>query len=200
MEPVLGALGEQKDQGRVQMTLSQFLSYCIPKPMGSTRRDPRVQRLLTHSERHITSGIALTGCSERIQSRPKVLAQILHGPGSAARPKNNVSRACLGSRPADILGCNYSDLLSLENREAGDNRAIWQVSGAFYPFLIRRLFRQPGLGLENIHEFFDAVLLRAKLLECSQDLAQLRRSLIVSKSINVFVNVLLHLSSPLPGV
>jgi hypothetical protein len=85
---------------------------------------------------------------------------------------------------------------TLENSEAGNDRAIGQVGGALDMFAVVHIFRQADLWLENLNELLHAGLLSTQLLERLQDLAQLSRCLIVGKPVNIFMHVLSHRSSP----
>ena len=63
--------------------------------------------------------------------------------------------------------------LSLENSQPGNHGAIGQVRRTLDMALAIFLLGHPEFRLEHFHELLHAVLLRAKLLECLQDLAQL---------------------------
>jgi hypothetical protein len=80
----------------------------------------------------------------------------------------------------------------LQNCEARYDYAVRQMSRAFYVVLIGGLHGQSNLGLENLHKLFYTVLLGTQLLESPKDLPQLRGCLVVSESVDVFMNVLSH--------
>ena len=83
-------------------------------------------------------------------------------------------------------------LLLLENREAGDDRAIGQMGGALYVILFEFRYRQPNFGLENFHELLYTVLLCTQPLKRLEDFFELRGSLVICESVDILMYVLSH--------
>jgi hypothetical protein len=86
-----------------------------------------------------------------------------------------VSPTRLGSRLAGLAGETGLELRRsrLENSQAGHYGAIGQMRRPFDMLVAISLILQSEFGLEDFHELLHAVLLRTKLLEGSQNLAQL---------------------------